>query len=123
MIAPGGTFGAFRCAGMGSSLVWKVDGQLLHHLPNQNRRIIEATTSSSGTVQSSLTVPATSVNNGTTVQCGVRPSFSSPLVFSSNSTLTVLPGEFCTKMRSVVLLKYYRVYSVATTTRYPFFIA
>ena len=93
VIARGGTFGAFHCAGMGNRLLWKVDGHLFHHIHNQNRGMIKATTSSSGTVQSNLTVPATAENNGTTVQCGIG-SFHSSMVFSNSSTLTVLPGEF-----------------------------
>ena len=49
--------------------------------------------SSSGTVQSTLTVPATSVHNGTTVRCAIGVSLFSTPVTCNYSTLTVLPGE------------------------------
>ena len=59
------------------------------------RGITVVTLPSSGTVQSTLTVPATSVNNGTTVRCVISVSLfmiSTPAI-SNYSTLTVLPGE------------------------------
>ena len=54
-----------------------------------DRGITASVAESSGTVQSTLTVPATLVNNGTTVQCVLYPGE----VTSNNATLTVLPGE------------------------------
>ena len=51
------------------------------------RNFINSIVTSSGTVQSTLTVPATLVNNGTTVQCVIYPGE----VTSNNATLTVLP--------------------------------
>ena len=67
---PGGTNALFHCNGSGTVLAWTVDGLPLNHQNIVDREITEHTiTSSSGTVQSTLTVPATSVNNGTTVRC------------------------------------------------------
>ena len=81
----------FHCNGSGIFVIWKVDG-LSHQNPSIiNRGITQHTVSpSSGTVQSTLTVPATQVNNGTTVQCVLYPGE----VTSNNATLTVLliPG-------------------------------
>ena len=78
-----GTNETFHCAGTGNYLVWEMDG-------------LQArgdTTIGSGTVQSTFTVQATSVNNGTTVRCVISESlqFSAPAI-SNNATLTVLPG-------------------------------
>ena len=88
-----GTNAQFHCAGTGNYLVWEVDGLQAEHVNISSRGITASTMSSSGTVQSTLTVPATSQNNGTAVQCGVSVSaFNAPVV-SSYSTLTVLPGE------------------------------
>ena len=89
-----GTNAKFHCAGTGNYLVWVVDGLAPSH-PDilLARGITVVTLPSSGTVQSNLTVPATSVNNGTTVQCGVSVSAFSIPVISNYSTLTVLPGE------------------------------
>ena len=80
----------FHCNGSGIFVIWKVDG-LSHQNPSViNRGITQHTVSpSSGTVQSTLTVPATLVNNGTTVQCVIYPGE----VTSNNATLTVLSGE------------------------------
>ena len=79
-----------HCAGNGSILVWEVDGLLQNHQSIVDRGITDNTVSpSSGTVQSTLTVPATLVNNGTTVQCIVLSLSGS--VTSNNATLTVLP--------------------------------
>ena len=88
-----GTNAQFHCAGTGNYLVWEVDGLQAKHANISSRGIIAGTvTSSSDRVQSSLTVPATSENNGTTVRCVITSLFSTP-VASNYSTLTVLPGE------------------------------
>ena len=81
----------FHCDGSGTVQIWKVDG-LPHNDQNiVNRGITDNTTSSSsGTVQSTLTVPATSVNNGTTVQCFIGSSLFSLSVVGNYSTLTIL---------------------------------
>ena len=87
-----GTDAQFHCAGTGSIISWEVDG-----LPSSNPVIIsrgitsDDVSSSSGTVQSTLIVPATSENDGTTVRC--KHFSSSGSTYSNNSTLTVLPGE------------------------------
>ena len=79
----------FHCAGTGITIAWIVDGLFSPDTSITDRGITSSTLStSSGTVQSVLTVPATSVNNGTTVYCMVYPG----AVTSSNATLTVLPG-------------------------------
>ena len=91
----GGARAVFHCAGIGINLDWIVDDNYLYHQSNQHRGITTATLPSpSGTVHSTLTVPATSANNGTTVRCVIGYLHSS-LVLSNSSTLTVLPGEFC----------------------------
>ena len=87
-----GTNAQFHCAGTGNYLVWEVNGLQADHSNISARGITSDTTSSSGTVQSTLTVPATSENNGTTVRCAVTSLFSTPAI-SSNATLTILPGE------------------------------
>ena len=74
-------------------MVWDVDGLQDGHVNILARGITVARNTSSGTVQSTLTVPATSVNNGTTVRCGVAVSQFSYTAISNYSTLTVLPGE------------------------------
>ena len=96
MVSIGGTNATFHCEGNGTEVDWTVNGFHPHHNSNQHRRISVVTllTPSSGTVQSNLTLPATSENNGITVQCGIRSSPISPLVLSNSFTLTVLPGEF-----------------------------
>ena len=81
----------FHCNGIGATIVWRVDKLLATDPIIVDRGITQYTVTSSGTVQSTLTVPATSVNNGTTVQCIVYLG----LVTSNNATLTVLPGELC----------------------------
>ena len=89
-----GTNAQFHCAGTGNHLWWVVDGLQPDHPDILARGITTVTLPSSGTVQSNLTVPATSVNNGTTVRCDISVSlFSVPFVISNYSTLTVLPGE------------------------------
>ena len=79
----------FHCNGSGVTIVWTVDGLYATDISITDRDITEHTVSSSGTVQSTLTVPATLVNNGTTVQCAFYPGE----VTSNNATLTVLHGE------------------------------
>ena len=88
----------FHCNGSGFIIAWTVDGSLATDSIILERGITVNTTSSSGTVQSTLTVPATLVNNGTTVQC-ILISLSGFAV-SNNATLTVLPipGELCRKV-------------------------
>ena len=88
-----GTTAHFHCAGTGNYLVWEVDGLALNHPDILARGISDVTPSSSGTVQSNLTVPATSENNGTTVRCAIGVSQFSFTAISNYSTLTVLPGE------------------------------
>ena len=87
-----GTNAQFHCAGTGNYLVWEVDGLQAEHVNISARGITASTMSSSGTVQSNLTVSATSVNNGTTVRCAIASLFSTSAI-SNYSTLTVLPGE------------------------------
>ena len=79
----------FHCAGTGDTIVWKVDGLQENEASIIQRGISSVLVSSSGTVQSTLTVPATLVNNGTTVQCVIYPGS----VISNNATLTILPSE------------------------------
>ena len=88
-----GTNAQFHCAGTGNHLVWEVDGLAPNNHDILARGIHDVTSSSSGTVQSNLTVPATSENNGTTVRCGIGVSQFSLTAISNYSTLTVLPGE------------------------------
>ena len=85
-----GTNAQFHCAGTGNYLVWEVDGLQTDHSNISARGI---TSDTSGTVQSTLTVPATSENNGTTVRCAISVSLSSTRAISNYSMLTVLPGE------------------------------
>ena len=91
--ALGGENALFHCAGSGVTVQWVADGV---HVTDTNpvivdRGITASVAESSGTVQSTLTVPATLVNNGTTVHCIVLSLSGS--VISNNATLTVLPGE------------------------------
>ena len=88
-----GTNAQFHCAGTGNYLVWEVDGLAPDHPDILARGITTVTLPSSGTVQSNLTVPATSENNGTTVRCAISVSLFILPVVSNYSTLTVLPGE------------------------------
>ena len=55
----------FHCNGSGITIVWIVDGSLATDTSITDRGITQDTVTSSGTIQSTLTVPATSVNNGT----------------------------------------------------------
>ena len=82
----------FHCAAIGADIIaaWKVDDLFATDIRITDRAIFHTTpVTASGTIQSSLTVPATIENNGTTVQCVLYPGE----VTSSNATLTVLPGE------------------------------
>ena len=83
----------FYCGGTGEILIWEVDGLPLNIAEIKERGITAVTVTFSGTVQSNLTVPATSVNNGTTVRCAIGVSQFSLTAISSNATLTILPGE------------------------------
>ena len=89
--APGGTYTQFHCAGTGNYLTWDVDGIAIPDHHDLVERGIYATYV--GSIESNLTVPATSVNNGTTVRCAISVSLFSTPVVSNYSTLTVLPGE------------------------------
>ena len=102
----GGTNAQFHCNGNGTVLVWEVDGLPLNHPNIVDREITEHTiVPSSGTVQSTLTVPATSENDGTTVRCYISPSVSSlPTLIGNSSTLTVLPGLCYYTIHLLVLL-------------------
>ena len=88
-----GTNAQFHCAGTGNYLAWEVDGLQADHSKISAHGITSNTTTDSGIVQSTLTVPATPVNNGTIVRCAIRLSLISPPVVSNYSTLTVLPGK------------------------------
>ena len=81
----------FHCNGSGVTIQWVADGV---HVTNENpvildRGITATLVISSGTVQSTLTVPATLMNNGTTVRCIVFSHSGSET--SNNASLTVLP--------------------------------
>ena len=93
MTALVGTNAQFHCAGTGNKLVWEVDTLQVDHSNILARGITVATNTFSGTAQSTLTVPATSENNGTTVRCAISVSLFSTPAISNYSTLTVLPGE------------------------------
>ena len=79
----------FHCTGAGANIAWIVDGLLENEASIIQRGISSVIVSLSGTVQSTLTVPAILMNNGTTVQCVIYPSS----VISNNATLTILPSE------------------------------
>ena len=82
----------FHCNGSGFTIAWRVDGFLATDSVIVERGITPDTpVTSSGTVQSTLTVPATLENNGTTVQC--RLISINGMTDSNNATLTILPGE------------------------------
>ena len=93
-----GTTAQFHCAGTGNYLVWEVDALALDHVSILARGITAATNIFSGTVQSTLSVLAISVNNGTTVRCAISVSLFSTPAISNYSTLTVLPGELTKSM-------------------------
>ena len=121
-----GTNAQFHCAGTGNYLVWEVDGLAPDHPDILARGITVVTLPSFlGTVHSNLTVPATSVNNGTTVRCAIGVSQFNYTAISNYSTLTVLPGEItCTHSitslnRAVSFkLSFTDIYSVTNTSRY-----
>ena len=92
----------FHCNGSGITIVWIVDGSLATDTSITDRGITQDTVTSSGTIQSTLTVPATSVNNGTTVQCRVVSL--SGFAISNNATLTVLPGELCWRIPQYITI-------------------
>ena len=96
----------FHCAGSGVVIQWIADGMYVTGTDPVivDRGIFAVSSISSGTVQSTLTVPATLVNNGTTVQCVVYPGE----VTSNTATLTVLPipGEL---YRTNVLITYHTI--------------
>ena len=94
----------FHCNGSGNVVAWIVDGLYSTEALIKQRGISSVSSSTSGTVQSTLTVPATLVNNGTTVQCVIYPGE----VTSNNATLTVLPipGEL---YRTNVLITYHTI--------------
>ena len=82
----------FHCSGSGIIIAWIVDGYLATDSVIVERGITPDTPiTSSGTVQSTLTVPATLENNGTAVWCRLISINGS--ITSKNATLTVLPGE------------------------------
>ena len=83
----------FHCGGTGVILTWEVDGLSHNFAVIKQRGISAATVTTSGTIQSNLTVPATSENNGTTVRCAIGETFISIPVLSNYSSLTVLSGE------------------------------
>ena len=87
----------FHCTGSGIAVQWVADGVYVTDTDPVivDRGITASSSVSSGTAQSTLTVPATLVNNGTTVQCIVLSLLGS--VTSNNATLTVLPGELLYK--------------------------
>ena len=80
-----GTNAQFHCAGTGSHMVWEVDGLAPDHPNILARGITTVTLPSSGAIQSNLTVPATSVNNDTTVRCAI--SVSLVVQYTSNQQL------------------------------------
>ena len=90
----------FHCNGTGYIIAWIVDGFLATESVIVERGITPDTMTSSGTVQSTLTVPATLENNGTTVQCRMI-LINSGLIDSNNATLTILPGEWIFLMYSI----------------------
>ena len=87
----------FHCIGTGVFLTWEVDGLSYNFAAIKQRGIFAAIAMESGTIQSNLTVPATTENNGTTVRCAIGETFISIPVLSNYSTLTVLAGEVCVR--------------------------
>ena len=86
-----GTIAHFHCAGTGEFLVWRVDGSL-HYCQNVVvRGIFAHVVPFPSSFESTLTVPATSENNGITVQCIIQSALLK--IHSSCCTLTVLPGK------------------------------
>ena len=70
--------------------MWIVSGSLHYYQNIVVRGISAFVVVFPNSLESTLTVPATSENNGTTVRCILESAFSK--VFSSCCTLTVLPG-------------------------------
>ena len=89
----------FHCNGSGFTVLWIVDGLQENSASIIQRGISSVLVTLSGTVQSTLTVPATLVNNGTTVECRVVSL--NGFAISNNATLTVLPtpGELSRTVR------------------------
>ena len=75
MIAKVGENALFHCTGSGLAIQWIADGIYVTNTDPAivDRGITAYIVSSSGTVQSTLTVPATLENNDTTVQCVLYP--------------------------------------------------
>ena len=82
----------FYCSGNGFTIIWIVDEYSASESSIMARGITQSMVASSGTVQSTLTVPATLENNGTAVWCRVI-LLNGMSAISNNATLTVLPGE------------------------------
>ena len=91
MTALVGTDAQFRCAGMGFAITWLVDGIPNYLSKITNRGVFDDTNVDAGFIQSNLTVPATSENNGSSIQCGVTSTNLS--TFSDTAYLRVLPGK------------------------------
>ena len=82
----------FNCSGIGITVVWLVDEFYATDSNITARGILQSNpVTSSGRIHSTLTVPATSVNNGTVVQCRIVSL--GGFAISNTATLTVLPGE------------------------------
>ena len=93
----------FHCNGSGITIAWIVDGSLATDSAIVDQGITQhIIASSADAVQSTLTVPATLVNNGTTVQC-IVVSLLGGLNYSNNATLIVLPGELCDDSRLTII--------------------
>ena len=91
-----GTVAQFCCVGNGVvDLIWMVDGRHSTDTYNKAQGIFfNYTSSSSDPIESTLFVPASCQTNNSSIQCGVRSSFTSNYVFSGIATLTVLPGTY-----------------------------
>lgn len=80
----------FHCSGTGYDDSWFVDGLPSISVNLTGRGLLsDSSVSSDGIVQSSLTVPATQVNNGSRIKCVIHNTSTSE---SSVATLTILPG-------------------------------
>ena len=91
MTALVGTDARFHCAGTGFVITWLVDG-IPNYFPEiTNRGVFDDTNVNAGFIHSNLTVPATSKNNGTSIQCGITSTNLSAL--GNTAYLTVLPGK------------------------------
>ena len=91
-----GTVAQFCCVGNGVvDLIWMVDGRYSTDTYNKAQGIFfNYTSSSSDPIESTLFVPASCQTNNSSIQCGVRSSFTSKYVWSGVATLTVLPGRY-----------------------------